>query len=603
MTLLIIAFFAGILTVLSPCVLPLLPVIVGGSLAGGTSRKRALTVTISLGVSVFLFTYLLKVSTAFIMVPPSFWNWLSGGILFLVGIFFIFPNLWDLIPGTAQANRDSTQLMSKGFMRQNFWGDVLVGAALGPVFTTCSPTYFVVLASVLPVSLALGTADILAYILGLCSFLLVISFVGQKLLDKVSFAADGHGWVKRTVGVLFIIIAILIVTNTLATIESPLYNVFDETKVEQYFLSHDGSSGAVQNGPGISTSTDSATPNAADTTTPTSASGVTYLTLAQKALIYPKAPELAGIDGYLNTGGQPISLAQYKGKNVVLIDFWTYSCINCLRTVPYLTTWYSKYKDEGLVIIGVHTPEFAFEHVEQNVADALTRLGIKYPVVLDNEYATWNAYGNEYWPNEYLIDIDGYIVHEHSGEGDYDVTEKAIQAALAERAARLGLNTQVATSTVSISGPDLNAIQSPETYFGSNRNEYLGNGQQGVSGDQTFTLPDLDSLNENTLYLGSSWNIQPEYAQSLGPATIEYAYDAHDINFVAAAATPVTLDITLDGKPVGALAGTDVNPKTSQAVIQADRLYNVIHDATPGPHTIEIKVEGAGLQAYTFTFG
>ena len=603
MTLLIIAFFAGILTVLSPCVLPLLPVIVGGSLAGGTSRKRALTVTISLGVSVFLFTYLLKVSTAFIMVPPSFWNWLSGGILFLVGIFFIFPNLWDLIPGTAQANRDSTQLMSKGFMRQNFWGDVLVGAALGPVFTTCSPTYFVVLASVLPVSLALGTADILAYILGLCSFLLVISFVGQKLLDKVSFAADGHGWVKRTVGVLFIIIAILIVTNTLATIESPLYNVFDETKVEQYFLSHDGSSGAVQNGPGISTSTDSATPNAADTTTPTSASGVTYLTLAQKALIYPKAPELAGIDGYLNTGGQPISLAQYKGKDVVLIDFWTYSCINCLRTVPYLTTWYSKYKDEGLVIIGVHTPEFAFEHVEQNVADALTRLGIKYPVVLDNEYATWNAYGNEYWPNEYLIDIDGYIVHEHSGEGDYDVTEKAIQAALAERAARLGLNTQVATSTVSISGLDLNAIQSPETYFGSNRNEYLGNGRQGVSGDQTFTLPDLDSLNENTLYLGSSWNIQPEYAQSLGPATIEYAYDAHDINFVAAAATPVTLDITLDGKPVGALAGTDVNPKTSQAVIQADRLYNLIHDATPGPHTIEIKVEGAGLQAYTFTFG
>jgi cytochrome c-type biogenesis protein len=150
MTLLIISFVAGILTVLSPCVLPLLPVIVGGSLAGGTSYRRALTVTLSLGVSVFVFTFLLKVSTVFIMVPPSFWNWLSGGILFLVGIFFVFPNLWDLIPGTARANRDSTQLMSKGFMRQNFWGDVLVGAALGPVFTTCSPTYFMVLASVLP---------------------------------------------------------------------------------------------------------------------------------------------------------------------------------------------------------------------------------------------------------------------------------------------------------------------------------------------------------------------------------------------------------------------------------------------------------------------
>ena len=587
MTLLLIAFFAGILTVLSPCVLPLLPVIVGGSLAGGTSRKRAFTVTISLGVSVFVFTFLLKVSTVFIMVPPSFWNWLSGGILFLVGIFFIFPNLWDLIPGTARANRDSTQLMSKGFMRQTFWGDVLVGAALGPVFTTCSPTYFVVLASVLPVSLALGTSDILAYILGLCAFLLLISFVGQKLLDKVSFAADGRGWLRRTVGILFVIIAVLIVTNTLVTIEAPLYNIFDETKIEKYFLT-----------PGAANPV--ATSTSAGTATSTQPA-LRFLTPAQKALIYPKAPELAGIDGYLNTGGQPISLAQYKGKDVVLIDFWTYSCINCLRTVPYLTTWYQKYKDQGLVIIGVHTPEFAFEHVEQNVAGALTRLGIKYPVVLDNEYGTWNAYGNEYWPNEYLIDIDGDIVHNHAGEGDYDVTEKAIQAALAERAARLGLKTTVATSTVAISGPDLSAIQSPETYFGSNRNEYLGNGQQGASGNQTFTLP--DSLNENTLYLDGSWDIQPEYAQSLGPATIEYAYDAHDIDFVASAATPVTLDITLDGKPVGSLAGADVDPKTSKAVIQSNRLYNLVHDATPGPHTIQIKVEGAGLQAYTFTFG
>ena len=203
MTLFIVAFVAGILTVLSPCVLPLLPVIVGGSLAGGTSYRRALTVTISLGISVFLFTFLLKVSTIFIMVPPSVWNWLSGGILFIVGIFFLFPNLWDLIPGTARANRDSNQLLSKGFMRQNFWGDVLVGAALGPVFSTCSPTYFIVLATVLPVSLALGAADIFSYILGLCLFLLLISFIGQKMLDRLNLAADNRGWFKRAIGILF----------------------------------------------------------------------------------------------------------------------------------------------------------------------------------------------------------------------------------------------------------------------------------------------------------------------------------------------------------------------------------------------------------------
>jgi hypothetical protein len=254
-----------------------------------------------------------------------------------------------------------------------------------------------------------------------------------------------------------------------------------------------------------------------------------------------------------------------------------------------------------LVIIGVHTPEFAFEHVEKNVSDALARLGIKYPVVLDNEYATWNAFGNQYWPREYLVDIDGYVVHDHAGEGEYDVTEKAIQDALAERAARLGVNASITSSTVSVPAADLHAIQSPETYFGSDRNEYLGNGKKGVAGAQTFILPGTQYA--NTLYLDGSWNVQSQYAESQGATTITYTYSAHDINFVASAAMPVTLDILLDGKPVGALAGTDVDPATSKAVIQADRLYNLVHDATPGSHTIQIKVEGAGLQAYTFTFG
>ncbi|MDE1919580.1 MAG: cytochrome c biogenesis protein DipZ [Patescibacteria group bacterium] len=596
MTLLVIAFFAGILTVLSPCVLPLLPVIVGGSLAGGTSYRRALTVTVSLGVSVFLFTFLLKVSTAFIMVPPSFWNWLSGGILFLVGLFFIFPDLWDRIPGAARANRESSQLMSKGFMCQNFWGDVLVGAALGPVFTTCSPTYFVVLASVLPASLALGVADILAYILGLCSFLLLISFVGQRILDRVSPAADGYGWFKRIIGVLFLIIGALVVTDSLAAVEAPLYSIFDETRIEQYFLSR-GAAVAPGNSQ-TATSTQSA-PAASDAKA--AARSAAYLSPAQKALRYSRAAELSSIDAYLNTDGKPILLSQYRGKNVVLVDFWTYSCINCLRTIPYLTSWYQKYKDQGLVIVGVHTPEFAFEHVEQNVADALTRLGIRYPVVLDNEYGTWNAFGNQFWPREYLIDIDGFVVHDHAGEGEYDVTEKAIQDALAERAARLGTNVAIASSTVNISPPDLSAVQSPETYFGSARNEYLGNGTPGASEAQTFAAP--QSIYANTLYLDGSWDVEPQYAESLGAASIVYAYGAHDVYLVASAATPVTVTVFLDGKPVGARAGTDVDPKTSTAVIQADRLYSLVHDSTPGTHTIQIKVGGAGLRAYTFTFG
>jgi thiol-disulfide isomerase/thioredoxin len=306
---------------------------------------------------------------------------------------------------------------------------------------------------------------------------------------------------------------------------------------------------------------------------------------------------------YLNTNGQPISLAQYRGKNVVLLDFWTYSCINCQRTLPYLTTWYSKYKDQGLVIIGVHTPEFAFEHEESNVADALKRFGITYPVVLDNEYKTWNAYQNEYWPHEYVIDMDGFIVHDHIGEGEYDVTEKAIQMALAERMARLGENANaVSTSTVNIAPQDLSGVQSPETYFGSNRNEYLGNGTPSVGSMQTLTLPSTPQ--ENTLYLGGMWDFVPEYAaNTTTDATIEYKYNSKNIYFVASGMPSGTqVEVMQDGVPVsGNIAGSDV--VNGILTVTGSRLYNLVSNPTAGVHTIELIIKSPGLQAYTFTFG
>ena len=334
----------------------------------------------------------------------------------------------------------------------------------------------------------------------------------------------------------------------------------------------------------------------------TTESNTVYLTPAQKALRYQLAPELVSPDAYLNTDGKPITLAQYRGKDVVLLDFWTYSCINCQRTLPYLTAWYAKYKDQGLVIIGVHTPEFAFEHFESNVAAALQQFGITYPVVLDNEYNTWNAYQNEYSPHEYVIDIDGYIVHDHSGEGEYDVTEKAIQDALAERAARLNLSNQVASSTVAIVPADLSGIQSPETYFGSNRNEYLGNGTPGAAGTQSFTLP--DTPNPNTLYLGGSWNVEPEYATNENAnATIEYEYNSTNLYFVASGATTGTkIQVFQDGAPLtGTGAGKDV--VNGILTVTGSRLYQVVANPTAGIHTLKLIVTTPGLQAYTFTFG
>jgi cytochrome c biogenesis protein CcdA/thiol-disulfide isomerase/thioredoxin len=585
MLLFLISFVAGVLTVLAPCVLPLLPVIVGGSLAAG-ERSRAYVICISLGLSVMLFTLLLKVSTALIAVPESFWQWFSGGILILFGIVMLFPRLWDSLQLVAVMNRASNRALASGYQRNSLWGDALMGAALGPVFSSCSPTYFIILATVLPASFAVGLFDLLAYTVGLSGFLLLIALLGQRLVDRLGVTIEPEGWFRRAIGVLFLIVGIGVLTGVEARLEAYLLDRgFDVTQVEQLLL-----------GANRSTVTNA--------TSEVASSTAQFLTPAEKAMIYQKAPELVSPDGYINTDGKPITIGQFKGKDVVLIDFWTYSCINCIRTIPYVESWYQKYKDEGLVIIGVHTPEFAFEHVYQNVVNATKQLGITYPVVQDNEYQTWNAFGNEYWPREYLIDIDGYIVHDHSGEGDYAETETAIQQALAERAARLGV-TFATSSPTSPGGAipiDFSAVQSPETYFGAARNEYLGNGTQSTTGMQSLTLPASPSPNE--LFLGGSWDFADQYATNVAAgATIEYLYSAKNVYIVAAAGTPVKIKVLRDGQPLPAAErGADLDTN-SEATIGADRLYQLVAGAAYGTHTLTIEVESPGLQAYTFTFG
>jgi cytochrome c biogenesis protein CcdA/thiol-disulfide isomerase/thioredoxin len=582
MTLLIIAFVAGLLTVLAPCTLPLLPVIIGGSVNGESSPRRALVIAASLGASVFLFTLLLKATTLLISVPQEFWNIVSGGLLIIFGLVTLFPSLWDRLGIVQQVNLSGNRLLAQGYTRQGFVGDVLMGAALGPVFSSCSPTYFIVLATVLPVDPLRGVVYLLAYSVGLIISLLLVSVIGQRIVQALGIASNPTGTFKRVVGALFVVIGIVIASGFSTMFETEILShagIFDVTQIEQKLLGAQNSNTA------------SSTPM------------MGFLTPEEKASHYQKAPELASPDAYLNTGGQPIKLSDYVGKNVVLVDFWTYSCINCLRTLPYVEAWYSKYKDQGLVIVGVHTPEFAFEHLTNNVADAINRLGIKYPVVQDNEYKTWNAFGNEYWPNEYLIDIDGYVVDNHAGEGDYDKTEAAIQHALAERATRLGTSTSVMNSgTVSVQPADLSGIKSPETYFGSNRNEYFGNGTPGKPGSGSYSIP--QTLHPNTFYLGGTWAINPEYAEGGKGSRIQYEYNSRSIYFVAAGrAGTVKIKVLRDGKEVSEVAGADVDKTTSEATIDSNRLYKLIEDPTPGIHTIDIEVESGNLEAFTFTFG
>lgn len=237
MALFIVSFLAGALTVLTPCVLPLLPVVIGSSVSH-RSRWTPSIVIGSLAFSIALFTYVLKVSVAFIMIPPEAWTYLSGGILIAFGLVLLFPALWERVPGIAKLSADSNRLVGAGYRRKSVLGDVLIGAALGPVFSSCSPTYFIILASVLPVSFALGTAYLLAYVLGLALLLLLIAFLGQRFADRLAAASDPRGLLKRGIGVLFMALGVAIATGYERKLEIAILDngYFDVTKVEQMLL-------------------------------------------------------------------------------------------------------------------------------------------------------------------------------------------------------------------------------------------------------------------------------------------------------------------------------------------------------------------------------
>lgn len=566
MILFIISFIAGVLTVLAPCILPLLPVIVGGSLLDGrVDIKKALTIITSLGISVLAFTLLLKASTLLIAIPPAFWQWFSGSIIVSIGVLMVFPALYGgkLL---AKWNSKAQMLLGKGERQKSFLGDILVGAALGPVFSTCSPTYFIVLATVLPVSPSLGVLYMLAYIVGLCGALLLVTFVGQKIMATLGVASDPRSWFKKALGVLFIAVGIFVITGMDKALQTTLLEkgFYDVTQLEQKLLQL------------FDTKT-------IDPEAPSDA----MLNAEQKATYYKKAPEISTPDGFVNSNGEPISLESLRGE-VVLLDVWTYSCINCQRTLPYLNAWYEKYKDEGLVIVGLHTPEFAFEKVQKNVEDAVEKFGIQYPVVLDNDYSTWIEYGNRYWPRKYLIDIDGYIVYDHIGEGGYEETERAIRQALMEKAAKEGETILLQENLVN-EVEKKSGVESPEIYFGALRNTTFANGMKNAVGEQTLALP--PKFERNKLYLDGTWNITEEYAENWTEGSINFVFKANEVYMVASAEMPVEVGVYQDGELVKTI------------LVHEDGLYTLIENETSAEHTLQLRIKEPGLKAFTFTFG
>ncbi len=570
MFLLLVSFVAGVLTILAPCVLPILPVIIGGTLQNGTKRNPYL-ITAALAGSIVVFTLILKLSTAFINIPQSFWSLVSGGIIIVFGLASLFPAQWQKLSFKLGFGRKSDELLHESAQVNSRFGDVLLGAALGPVFSSCSPTYFLILATVLPASLLLGTVYLIAYAFGLAVTLLAISLLGQKFIARAKWAANPAGWFRRLLGIIFVVVGIFILTGA-------------DKKVQTYLVEKGyGTIGNLEE------------------------NLISKLSKPENALNlsgenFPQYQEITDPAGYVNS--EPFTIGQYIGKKIIVLDFMTYSCINCIRTFPHLNAWHEKYKDQGLQIIGIHTPEFAFEKKIENVQRELERYGITFPVVLDNEYGTWRAYGNNYWPRKYIINLDGQIVYDHIGEGNYAETEVEIQKWLKT----IPGNTASVVESAEVL-QEKNLAQSPETYLGSERMERYYPSRSLKSQTKTFTLENNIPL--NTFSLGGEWTIENEKMVAGKNAVLNYRFKANKVFLVMSPGKNISgqVIVKIDGKPIGTanLGGQDIFEhlgKPGYANVDSERLYNLIDlDGQASEHLLTLEFETPGTEAFAFTFG
>ncbi len=320
---------------------------------------------------------------------------------------------------------------------------------------------------------------------------------------------------------------------------------------------------------------------------------------------YPRAPDFAGIERWINS--EPLKLEQLRGK-VVLVDFWTYTCINCIRTLPYLKEWDKKYSDKGLVIVGVHTPVFEFEKKYENVLKAVDDYKIKYPVAQDNNYATWSVYENRYWPHKFLIDIDGYIRYDHIGEGDYEKTEMNIRELLKERMERMNEEGMLDASLVYYGiGTEHSKISTPEIYFGYQFTRGNFGNKEGIKPEQTINYKMPFKISKNQAYFVGEWKNNADNMElAADSGQIILIFDAKSINIVAGSDGNSNISVSLDNKYADeSNKGSDIIIRSNKSIAYIDdfRLYNLANAKEYGEHIININAHRKGFRIYTFTFG
>lgn len=547
------AFLAGILTVLSPCILPVLPAI----LAGGTvqGRARPLGITLGLILSFAFFTLALTALVHATGISANLLRTIAITLLACFGLIMIFPKLsnWfsELTAPIAKVGQKAQIRGGEGFV-----GGLLFGIPLGLLWTPCAGPILAAITTLVATQ-QLNTTIVLmtlAYSLGAGLPMFLIAYGGSRIVHSSRLLSQHAEGIRQAFGVLILLSAVamtlhwdMILQQQISTVIPPIL-LEDNTLVKQEL---DKLRSTNQSDSIISHAIPDVVAN------------------------FGPPPEFTGITNWINS--PPLSMAQLKGK-VVLVDFWTYSCINCLRTLPYLEKWYADYKDKGFIIIGVHTPEFEFEKDAQNVASAAMRLGVHYPIAQDNDYATWNAYHNQYWPAHYLIDQQGNVRLVHFGEGKYVDTENAIRALLDLPVI------QMEEAKV------LHQIVTPETYLGYLRGSSNYSKEITLKPNETASYTYQKPLDDDQTGIKGLWKVEGQKITAEGSDSIlDLNFLAKQVYLVLSGSSKTPLEVVLDGETKALIT------------VDSDRKYDIV-ETSYGRHLLSLKIP-AGISAYAFTFG
>jgi cytochrome c biogenesis protein CcdA/thiol-disulfide isomerase/thioredoxin len=588
------AVLAGAGTALSPCALPVLPALLSAGGVGG--RRRPVGIVIGLSVTFTITIVSLANVVDGIGLGSDPLRYVATAVLLIFGVVLLWPGL------SARVEAPLSRLARFGprTTGDGFRSGLLVGAALGFVYTPCASP---ILAAVISVS-AVTTKTLavaVAYAAGSAAVLLALTLGGRRIFDRVRAAGRGPA-LQRVLGGVMLLTAIAVVTRLdvnfndfvaehipdvnltaslecSSTITSRLHEI---TGHEAKFKPANGSSTCGSSAPGVRAA-------------PRDASQETLLADAHQLPALGPAPDFTETQRWFNTpGGSALSLGSLRGR-VVLVDFWTYTCINCIRTLPYLKAWDAAYRHEGLTIVGVETPEFAFEHEAGNVENAISQFGIRYPVVQDNNMGTWNAYGNQYWPADYLIDSTGQVRYTAFGEGDYGKTETAIRALLAEGGYAVGGMGHPHGVVV----PSEQAT--PETYLGTARAERWMHAP--VTGTHEYGAPPSGELALSEFAFSGTWTIGMQPAEAVANAGIDVHFLAKNAYLVLSSAgeRPRQVRVLLDGRPVSARdAGADVHDGV--VTVRGERLYSLVSLRKDESHRLSLRF-APGVTGYAFTFG